>query len=195
MNIKSNSYSGITLVPIETELLDKRFVYVNGEINTQSADEFVKELSYLALSSQDQPIKLVVNSPGGEIEAGLVMCEAVANCPSPIDVYCYGKAYSMAAVLFEACKGKRYMVGSHSKLMIHKPSVCCNSRFSIAEINDLSKSLNTQEEYLYDIIVERSGMDKDFLYKETEGSDRYFEPGEAVDMGLADGIVSFSDLF
>ena len=40
------------------------------------------------------------------------MCDAVEGCPCRVDAYCFTRAYSMAAVLFESVNGNRYMVGN-----------------------------------------------------------------------------------
>lgn len=118
MQIVKRGYGGTNIIPIDSELGQKRVIFVEGEITQEKADEFVKQVMYLVLTDYEKPIHVIINSCGGEIDAGLKMCDTVAHCPCKINAYCFTKAYSMAAILFESVNGTRNMIG-HSKLMLH----------------------------------------------------------------------------
>ena len=171
-NVLQKNFNGSVLIPIETDLEDRRIVFVEGEINSDSADDFAKQIMHLVLSDSEKPIKLVINSGGGEIDAGLKMCDVVSECPCKIDAYCFGKAYSMAAVLFESVNGERNMVG-HSKIMLHQPSVYGLQKGTALEIEELSKQLSDKNDLLLSIVAKRCNMSLSKLKKETE-KDKYY---------------------
>ncbi len=190
MTILERSYGGTTAVPVEAKLAEKRILFLEGEINDDMANEFSKSVAYLC--EKKDPIKIVLNSRGGEVGAGLKICDTIAGCPSPISIYCFGQAFSMGAIVFESCKGKRYMVG-HSKLMLHQPSVLWGSRQNVSEIDALSKDLKEKEQVLLEIVSKRTGISLSKLKKET-ASDKYYTGEEAVKANLADEVVDFSEI-
>ena len=192
MYVIRENYNTIVTVPIETSLAEKRMVFVEGEINQMAADEFAKQIMFLAFEDSDAPIKVIINSEGGEIEAGLKMCDAVEGCPCRVDAYCYTRAYSMAAVLFESVNGNRYMVGN-GKLMLHQPSITGTGRKTAGEIEELSLRLKETNDRVLSIVSKKSGISLAKLKKETE-KDRFYDADEAVKTGLADQAVSFGDM-
>lgn len=192
MNVLLEKFNGDTLLPIETELARKRFVFVDGEITQEMANEFAKQMLYLTLVDKETPIKILINSEGGEIDAGLKMCDIVSECPCKTDAYCFGKAYSMAAILFESVNGTRYMIG-HSKLMFHQPSISGSIQKNAGEIEELSTQLKEKNELLLRIVSEKSGISLAKLKKETE-KDRFYDAEEAEKTGLSDQTVTFGDI-
>lgn len=70
MYVQVKSSNGITLVPEDTRLLADRRILIEGEINSESACDFMKRIMLLSKENY-QPINVIVNSPGGEVNAGL----------------------------------------------------------------------------------------------------------------------------
>jgi len=192
MNVLKRIFGADLIIPTDTALADNRYLFVEGEINAEMASEFTKQVLYLALLDSDKPIKLIINSRGGEIEAGLKMCEVVKNSPCPINAYCFDKAYSMAAILFESVNANRYMVG-HSKLMLHEPLVEGFHRGRASDLEELTSQLKEKNDLLLSIVANRCNISINQLKKETQ-KDRYFNEEEALKLGLADKIVTFLDL-
>lgn len=83
MNIQIKSSNGITLVPMETRLLADRKIFVEGEINAETACEFVKKVMYLNTESSEKSIQVLINSPGGEINAGMLMYDVIQSSKAP----------------------------------------------------------------------------------------------------------------
>ena len=191
MNIIEKSYSGTGIIPIETELESRRFVFLEGEITQKTADEFTKQILHLSLESSD-PINILINSEGGDLDAGLKICDTVSDCPCTVNAYCFGRAYSMAAVIFESVNGKRNIVG-HSKLMLHQPSITGMPRQTAGEIEQLSRLMSEKNDLLLSIVSKRSGIDIKRLKAET-ANDRYYDAEESVRYGLADAAVAFSEI-
>lgn len=192
MNIVKRTYNGERVIPLEAELLEDRFVFLEGEITQECADELAKQLFYLFRNGNNMPIMLFINSEGGDIDAGLKICDTVSESPCMINVCCYGHAYSMAAVIYESVNGKR-LITKNSKIMIHQPSVCQIPRKNAGELTDLSRQLNEKNSLLLSIISARSGITVKKLKKET-AKDRFYDAGEAVSCGLADMIAAPGDI-
>ena len=120
MNVQVNSSNGITLVPVESRLMAERKIFIEGEINAGIACEFVKEVLLLNGEDVQRPIDVLINSPGGEINSGLLMYDVIQASRAPIRMFCMGKAYSMAAILFACGNHGRYIL-PHGELMLHEP--------------------------------------------------------------------------
>jgi len=88
MNVQVNSSNGITLVPVESRLMAERKIFIEGEINADAACEFVKKVLLLNSEDMQSPIDVLVNSPGGEINSGLLMYDVIQASRAPIRMFC-----------------------------------------------------------------------------------------------------------
>src|SRR5699024_8460202 len=102
----------------EAKHMSERRLFITGEISSDTAVDFMKQMMYLNAEG-DSPISIFINTPGGEINSGMLMYDVIVGSKAPIRTYCTGVAYSMGAVLF-ACAKERYML-PNSELMIHQP--------------------------------------------------------------------------
>lgn len=190
MNIYLEEYNGAHIVPIESYLASKRVIYLYGEINNEMASEIEKKLLYLSLLGVNEPVKLFIDSPGGDVEAGLKICDIVSNYSQRIDAYCFSHAYSMAGIIFESVNGSRIMVG-RSKIMLHQPLIQGLGRSNASDIDAVARKLMDVNSELLSIVSKRSGIPLNRLKKETR-SDRYYEADECVSLNLADCHIDFA---
>ena len=107
MNTIVRNRNGLETISIEASLRSKRILFITDEITDQAALEFTKQVFYLLHENAAEPIHLFINSPGGSIDAGMLIYDVLSKTPAPVKMYCIGKAYSMAAVLFSS--------GSHGR--------------------------------------------------------------------------------
>lgn len=192
MNVQVKSSNGITLIPVESCLMTGRNVFVEGEINAESACEFVKKILYLNGEDEKTPIRMFINSLGGEINAGLLMYDVIQSSPAPIETYCLGSAYSMGAVLFASGNHGRYML-PHSKLMIHEPLLGGRVGGSSSTIQSVSKSLQSTKRLLDELLAAHTKKSVREIAKAT-GYDHYFNAEESVAFGLCDEIMNFDKM-
>lgn len=186
--LKSNA--GYMEVSTEGKLAEERLLFLEGSIDSAMAMSFAKQVASLVKQNLD-PIKVCINSEGGEIDAGLLIMDVISGCPAKISVYCLEKAYSMAAVIFISCLNGRYMF-PNSRLMIHQPS-CERIGGNSSKIKQISDLLLKNKDQLYEIIASHSSYTKEELEQETF-EDKYFTAFSAVEKRLADEIVTFESL-
>jgi ATP-dependent Clp protease protease subunit len=189
MNIQVKSSNGITLVPIETRLLADRKVFIEGEINQENACEFVKKVILLCKDDEDKPIDVMINSPGGEINAGLLIYDCIRSCKTPIRMYCVGTAYSMGALIFSCGKHGRYML-PHSELMLHEPLLGNRVGGNASSIRSISDTLMETRKRINRILADNTGKTEAEVEEATR-YDHFFGPEESVEFGLADEIIGF----
>ena len=155
-NIIQRSSSGLSIIPLETANFDKRIINIHGEITQASAFEFALSLQHLNSISEAEPITVLLNSPGGSIDAGLLMYDAIQTSPAPVRLVVLGAAYSMAAVVFASGRAGRYML-PNSKLMLHEPLLGSHVRGNSSSIKSISDSLISTKLKLNRILSKHTG--------------------------------------
>lgn len=189
MQIQVKSSNGITLIPLETRLLAERKIFVEGDINHETACEFAKKIILLSKEDGQKPIDVLINSPGGEISAGMLMYDIIQSCRTPIRMFCMGMAYSMGALLFASGNHGRYML-PHSELMLHEPLLGNRVGGNASSIRSISESLMDTRRRINQILAKHTGKTEKEI-EEATGFDHYFTPEEAITFGLADKTFNF----
>lgn len=192
MNIQVKSSNGISVMPIETRLLADRKVFVEGEIDAAAALEFVKQILLLNREDGAAPIDVLVNSPGGEVNSGMLMYDVIQASRAPIRMFCLGRAYSMAAVLFASGNHGRYIL-PHAELMIHEPLLGNRVGGSTSSLKSISDSLLEVKRKMNRILAKHTGKSEEEIEQATS-YDHYLSPEEAVAFGLCDEIVDFNQI-
>ena len=64
-------------------LLSERIIFINGEIDSSLASVVVSEIIYLSATSKKEKITIYINSPGGEVNAGLAIYDPSLGFNTP----------------------------------------------------------------------------------------------------------------
>ena len=182
-----NTAHGISTIPIETEFLMNRELFVTDQIETKAMDSLIKQLIFLDRQDPEKEIVIYINTPGGEVRSGLAAYDVIKLLKAPVRTVCIGTAASMGAILFMA-GDKREML-PHTKLMIHDPAPGGGSMQGIkpGEMEELLKDLISVRDELCGIIAETTGKPVEEIRRAT-AKDTYFSAREAVEFGIATGI-------
>lgn len=191
MYTQVKSSGGIHLIPLDTAHLARRRVLIQGQITMESACGFADQVMLLCDQSHD-PIDVFINSPGGEVKAGLMMYDIIQTSPAPIRLFCRGMAYSMAALLFASGQHGRYLL-PNSELMLHEPLLSSGVQGSASSIRSISEGIMEVRAKLNAILARHTGRELAEI-EEATSYDHYFSAQESIDFGLADGIVTFSQM-
>ncbi len=193
MYMQERSSQGITLVPLESKLLSKRKIFLEGEINGGLAMEFIRQLMCLVGEDPKAPIRILINSAGGEINSGMLIYDAIQSCKTPLKLYCLGRAYSMAALIFASgSPGKRYLF-VNSELMVHEPLLGNGVSGNSTSIQMVSESLLEARDKINKILQKHTGRPGAEV-EEAVRRGRFFQPQEAIAFGLADHVADFTEL-
>lgn len=191
MNVLYKTSNGITQVSMEAKHLSRRIITVRGEITEEVAIDFVNKLLELNMESTDEWITVFITSPGGEVNSGLMMYDAIIGSKSPVRVVVMGKAYSMGAVLF-ACANERLML-PNSELMLHQPLLGGRVSGNASSIKSISDSLLEIKVKMNKLLASHTGRSVEEIDQATS-FDHYFSPYEAIEFGLCDRVISFADV-
>ena len=172
---------------IFSRLLKDRIIILGTPIDSMVANVVVAELLFLESEDPDKDIHLYINSPGGEVSAGLAIYDTMQFIRAPVSTYCMGMAASMAAVLLAAgAKGKRFVL-PNATVMIHQ--VLGGAKGQATDIEIQTKEILFLKERLSRILAAHTGKDYDKVCADTE-RDHYLHGQEAVDYGLVDAVFA-----
>ena len=186
-NIVRETSSGYFSCTIQDEMLRSREIECVGEINPETVYELTRQLRFLQREDPAAEITMYINSPGGEVNSGLALYDAMQAVSCPIRTVCMGSAASMGAVIFAA--GDMREIFPHGRVMIHDPLIRGGVGGSALQLQSVSKDLLKTREVLCTILAERTGRSQKEIYKKT-AKDTWFDAQEAVKFGLADRVVT-----
>ncbi len=185
MVILEKSYNTATTIPIDSKLFEMGHIFIEDEITSESADAIKKQIMYLVCESADKAIYIHINSPGGDINAGLVIYDIIQDYADRIYLVCTDRACSMAAVLLACGKtGHRFML-QNSEAMIHEPLISNQISGNCSSIKATSMRLVSIKEKMNKILANHTGKSLQKIDESTD-FDNYMNAQEAVQFGLAD---------
>ncbi len=189
--LKETSH-GMDICSLEDELFLNRRIFFTCGVNTDSSNELIKQLLYLDRDAPGEEITLYINSPGGDVLSGFAAYDCIRLLKSPVRTVCTGLAASMGAILFLA--GEKREMLPHTQIMIHDPSYYGNGPSSEKplEMQKRLESIMKTRERLCQVIAQRTGKDLKEIYEKTR-EDSFFTVQEALDFGIATGVVRSMD--
>lgn len=191
MQVIKKSSSGLQSLPLDAMLLSNRTIFLTGTITTSSVNAILQQLLFLESEDLRTPIRLLITSSGGEIQAGLALYDQLKGMTVPVEIYCIELAASMAAILLAGgAKGHRFIL-RHSKVMIHEPLISSASGGiygSASSIQKTAASILEVKDTLTQILAQDTGRSVDEIERAT-AYDNFMNAEEAVAFGICDKIV------
>jgi len=187
-SIERESVNGVQQISLITDLFTNRKIFLFGEIDEAMVYAFTMQLMSLMEDEQSE-IDIYVNSPGGEVNAGLAIYDLIQSCKAPINMYCIGMAASMGALIFASGKKGHRFILPHSKVMIHEPLIPHGVGGSASSIKSTADSILQTRELLNGILAKHSGKTLEAINKATD-HDNFMTAEEAIAFGLCDKIVN-----
>ncbi len=173
---------------IYSRLLNDRIVMVGSAIDDEVANVVVAQLLHLESDDPDKDISLYVNSPGGDVYAGLAIYDTMTFVKPDVRTICVGIAMSMGAVLLAAgARGKRSAL-PNAKVLIHQVwtgqfgGQASDVEIRAREVLDLKKRVES-------ILADHTGQPLDRVSQDTD-RDHFMTAAEAVEYGLIDEVLT-----
>lgn len=177
---------------VAVRLLKQRTVMLSGEINRSSAQRAVSQLLLLSEESSTDPIKLFINSPGGDVDAGFAIFDVIRFIETPVKMIVAGLAASAAVlVLVAAPKDRRFSL-TNARFLIHQPSTGVRGDASDIQI-EASEILKCRAKS-NQLLAEETGQEVAKVENDTKRN-FWMDAEEALAYGLVSRIVNnLSDL-
>ena len=170
-------------------LLKNRIIFVGTPIDDQVANVVVAQLLFLSREDPEKEIQMYINSPGGQIYAGLAIYDTMQMIPNRISTFAVGVTASFGTVLLAAgSKGNRYAL-PHATIHMHQPLGGAQGQASDIEIQ--AREILRLKERLNAIMAENTGQPTETIERDTE-RDFYLDAEQAVEYGLIDKVLQKS---
>jgi ATP-dependent Clp protease protease subunit len=172
-------------------LLKERIIFLGTPINDQVANVIVAQLLFLNSEDPDREIRMYINSPGGQITAGLAIYDTMKMIPAPISTTAVGLAASFGTILLTAgTKGKRYAL-PHATIHLHQPLGGVEGQAADIEIE--ARQILKMRALLNNILQESTGLSEADISKYTDRN-FYMTADEAVNLGIIDAVLRPQEL-
>jgi ATP-dependent Clp protease, protease subunit len=171
-------------------LLKNRIVFLGTPIDDVVANLIVAQLLYLAQEDPERDIQMYINSPGGQIDAGLAIYDTMHLIQPKVGTTCIGMAASMGAVLLGGgAKGKRSAL-PNSRILIHQASAGFQGTASDIEVQ--AREIIRMNARLQQMLATDTGQSVERLAHDIN-RDYWMSAAEAKDYGIVDLIVGQTD--
>ena len=167
-------------------LLKNRIVFLGTPINDQIANLTVAQLLFLNQEDREAPISMYINSPGGQVYAGLAIYDTMQMISNPISTVAVGVTASFGTVLLTAgTKGQRYAL-PHATIHIHQPLGGVQGQATDIEIE--AREILRLKTRLNQILAFHTGQTVETIEKDTDRN-FYMDAKTAVDYGIVDQVL------
>ena len=173
---------------IFSRMLKDRVIFINGGISTEMSHVIVAQMLFLESENPDKDISLYINSPGGEVTAGMAIYDTMQFIKPDVQTIVMGQACSMGSLLAQAGTTGKRMLLPMARHMIHQPSG--GSRGQATDMLIQVTEILKMKQVLTEIYVKHNSAGKTFEQFTTDMErDNFMSAQEAVDYGLADKIL------
>lgn len=174
---------------IDQLILEQRRLFLCDAIDMESSGELIKRLWYLEAKDPGKPILLVINSPGGSIDAGFALWDQIQMVTSPISTLVTGLAASMGSVLSLVAKPKRRFATPQARIMVHQPRLSGIVQGQATDLEIQAKEMLKMRALLIDLYQKATGKSAAEIEKAID-RDTWMTAEEALNFGLIDKIIS-----
>jgi ATP-dependent Clp protease, protease subunit len=177
--------------PRQEEALAERFlktrtVLLSGEIDKESSERFIRQLLLLESLGND-PVTVLIDSPGGDVDAGYAIFDMIRFVAAPVKIIGMGLVASAAALVLLAVPKERRLGLPNSHYLIHQP--LSGIRGVATEIEIHARELEKTRERVNRVIAEETGQSIERVRKDTD-RDFWMSAEEATAYGLISRVAT-----
>ncbi len=170
-------------------LLKERIIILGTPINDQIANLTVAQLLWLASEDSQKPIRMYINSPGGQVYAGMAIYDTMQQVECPVSTVAVGFTASFGTILLAAgTKGMRYAL-PNATIHLHQP--LGGARGQASDIAIQAQEILRLRSDLNQILSKHTGQTIERIQKDTD-RDLYMSATQAREYGLVDQVLDNS---
>jgi ATP-dependent Clp protease protease subunit len=171
---------------IYSRLLKDRIIFLADAINDDLSRSIIAQLLFLEADDPEKDIMLYINSPGGNVSAGLAIYDTMKHIKPPVSTIAVGMAASMGAFLLAGGeKGKRFAL-PNAEILIHQPLGGAQGQASDIAIQ--AEHMAKTKEKLSKLLADFTGQKYEKIVEDTD-RDNIMSAEEAVSYGLIDKVL------
>jgi ATP-dependent Clp protease, protease subunit len=168
------------------KFLKTRTVLLSGEIDKPLAERAIRQLLLLE-DLGDDPIRVFIDSPGGDADAGYAIFDMARFVKPPVFMIGMGLVASAAAIVLLAAPKERRLGLPNSHYLIHQP--LSGMRGVATEIEIHAREIEKMRERINKLISDETGMSLERVVKDTD-RDYWMSSDEAKEYGLLSRVIA-----
>ena len=164
--IIEQTHRGERIYDVYSRLLKDRIIFLGTPVNMDVANLIIGHLLVLESEDPEKDIFMYVNSPGGDVMAGLAIYDTMQYIKPDVSTICLGQAASMGAVLLAAGTAGKRQALPHSTVLIHQPLGGFRGQATDIEIH--AKEILRKRQALNEMLALHTGQPLDRIAQDTE---------------------------
>lgn len=168
------------------KLMKSRTIVIADEITKQLAQRVLAQLLILEQESPKEDIKIFINSPGGDADAGFAIYDMMRFIKPKVKAICAGVAASAAVIILIGAKKENRFSLENSRILIHQPSTGVHGTASDIQI-EASEILKCREK-INKLIAVETGQKVEKVENDTKRN-YWMSAEEGIKYGLISKIV------
>ncbi len=171
---------------LQQRLLEDRIIFIGTSIDDNVANRVVGQLLYLQSEDATKDINLYIDSPGGNIYAGLAIYDTMQWLTPDISTVCMGRAMGMGAVLLAAgAVGKRFALPASKIGLV---PVLSGAEGQTADIEITAREILRLRRSLMEILAHHTGQSSERIMLDMDKT-LFLSANDAISYGIVDDVL------
>ncbi|MCI6827462.1 MAG: ATP-dependent Clp protease proteolytic subunit [Spirochaetia bacterium] len=168
------------------KFLKTRQIILSGEVNKELAEKIVKQLFIMEADSSEKPVYIYIDSPGGDVDSGFAIFDAIRFISCPVYIVGIGLIASVAALILLSVPKENRFGFENSRYLIHQP--LSEMRGVATDVEIYAKEMENTRLVINKVISEQTGQSLEKVTQDTE-RDYWLSSLQACEYGLISKIV------
>lgn len=174
---------------IAERLLDSRTLMLSGTVTQKLADRIIAGLFLLESDDGDKPITVIQNSPGGSVNDGMAIYDAMRFVKPRVRIVCVGLTASIATITLLGADKQDRLSMPNTRFLIHQPLIAGNIFGPASDLEITAQEIIKTRERINEMLAAETGQPLDRVKRDTQ-RDYWMDAAGALDYGLISGIVT-----
>jgi ATP-dependent Clp protease protease subunit len=171
--------------PLTARMLKTRTIILSGEIKKELAERTIRQLLLLE-DMGEEPVRLFIDSPGGDADAGYAIFDMIRFIKCPVWTIGMGLVASAAAIILLASPRELRVGLPNSHYLIHQP--LSETRGVATDIEIHARELEKLRERINRLIADETGKPFSQVEQDTD-RDYWMAAEDAVQYGLLSRMI------
>ena len=168
------------------KFLKTRQIILSGEVNKELAEKIAKQLFIMEADSSEKPVYIYIDSPGGDVDSGFAIFDAIRFISCPVYIVGIGLIASAAALILLSVPKENRFGFENSRYLIHQP--LSEMRGVATDVEIYAKEMENTRLVINKVISEQTGQSLEKVTQDTE-RDYWLSSLQACEYGLISKIV------
>jgi ATP-dependent Clp protease, protease subunit len=173
----------------DTRMYERRTLFLSEAVMPSSAKPIISALLSLDADKPGEPIRLFLNSPGGEVNSGYAIHDVIKFIKSPVTIINAGLCASIATVINVGAKKGNRLSLPNSRFLIHQPLISGHVQGQASDLEITAQQILLTRAKINKLLSDETGTKLEQVEKDTV-RDYWMDAEEAKAYGLIDKIIT-----